>query len=233
LFATATVEASTWAALPQLDAHRQWLLANRPTLLESIAPLGTPGSNGRTLISLLSSTRLTSIINAVFDENKLLSTYGVRSLSKEHTGAAAFSYGGKVVRYDPAETTYDPLKGGNSNWRGPIWVAINYMLFRSLLTLHRYHGSGVPVNLTSSTGSTTALTLEAAAREVASRVLRLFELSGSTRPIFAAYPLFSSLPGWNEDLLLHEYFDAESGKGLGAAHQGWTSLIANLIEELA
>jgi hypothetical protein len=232
LFSVATVDPSTWAALPELAKHRSWLIQNRQELLASVAPLDAPGNGDRTLLSLLTPDMLRSVLNVVLDERRLLSPYGVRSLSKEHQGADAFSFRGKVVRYDPAEASYDPLKGGNSNWRGPIWVAVNYLLVSSLRTLASYHGDSLKVPLRDTSGKERSLTLAAAADEIGSRVIKLFLSENGERPIYRTYPLFKQA-GWRDTLLLHEYFDADTGKGLGAGHQGWTSLIANLIEELA
>jgi hypothetical protein len=232
LFAVATVEASTWAKLPDLAAHRAWLIENRPELLASLAPLDRAGQGDRSILSLLEPEMLDSVLSVVFDEQRLLSRYGVRSLSKEHTGANAFAFRGRVVRYDPAEVTYDPIKGGNSNWRGPIWVAVNYLLVNSLRSFASYHGDSLKVPLRDAAGNERSITLSAAADEIASRVIRLFLKEDGKRPIYRGYPVFENA-GWTDSLLLHEYFDGDTGKGLGAGHQGWTSLIANLIEELA
>jgi hypothetical protein len=171
----------------------------------------------------------------MLDETEFLSDYGVRSLSKQHRDEPyVFRLDGyeAAVRYEPAESTLR-MFGGNSNWRGPIWLPINYLLIQSLVRFHRYYGDEFQIECPSGSGRFT--TIAGAADEIARRLIRLFQKDeGGQRAAFGDDRRMQEDPHFRDHLLFHEYFDGDTGKGLGAAHQtGWTGLVANLIEREA
>jgi hypothetical protein len=164
----------------------------------------------------------------------MLSRYGIRSLSKEHGQkpfCAQLDGQSLSIGYEPAEAV-TRIKGGNSNWRGPIWMPANFLLTQALLELGAYYGPSLQVSLRTADGAARRVTLTQAAAEIASRVKRLFSIdAGGRRPIYGDSPLFTR-SDWRDALLFHEYFHAEDGRGLGAGHQtGWTALIATFIQD--
>jgi hypothetical protein len=233
LLAAHTYDASVLQKLPALREHMEWLIANRPELLKSVAPL-TDEKNGQRMLSLFTQEMLTSVLTKVLDENRFMSPYGVRSLSKEHAAAPFTAHiDDKVltVSYLPGEGVPGQYKGGNSNWRGPIWMPVNYLIIRALLQYAKFYGNSMTVPLTMADGSKQKVTLAAAASEIASRVISMFREKDGVRPAMAANDLFRN-NGWRNQLLFHEYFHGDDGRGLGANHQtGWTALIARIIQE--
>jgi len=235
LLAVGAIEPLALAKLPAFDAHRRWLLANRAELLGSVAPLDIPGQGGRLLLSLLRKDMLRDVLEIVLDENRMLSPFGVRSLSKEHAlhpFTATVSGVSMSIAYDPAEATVK-IKGGNSNWRGPIWMPANFLIIQALLEHQAYYGDGFQVTLRDGSGGSRSVTLAQAAGELATRLKRLFLVDASgQRAIFGGSALFAR-PEWRDALLFHEYFHGDDGTGLGAGHQtGWTALVANLFQDL-
>jgi hypothetical protein len=175
------------------------------------------------------------LLRRTLDEAEFLSPYGVRSLSKCYEAAPyrlAVDGHTAEVRYDPAESSISQF-GGNSNWRGPVWLPVNYLLVQSLHRFHRYYGDDFRIECP--TGSGRYVTLAAAADEVARRLVGLFLLGpDGRRPIWGSGAAARSDPAFREHLLFHEYFHGDTGKGLGASHQtGWTGLVANLLQESA
>jgi hypothetical protein len=169
----------------------------------------------------------------MLDETEFLSDHGIRSLSKYHQDHPyKLDLEGEeyTVNYQPAESRTG-LFGGNSNWRGPIWFPINYLIIESLLEYNHYYGDSFQVECP--TGSGRMMTLEQVADELAHRLLRLFRRApDGSRPIFGDQALFQHDPHWRDLLPFHEYFHGDSGKGLGASHQtGWTGLVAVLLQE--
>jgi len=172
------------------------------------------------------------LLRRMLDESEFLSPYGVRALSRVHRDAPyAFAHNGQSfqVGYQSAEST-SGLFGGNSNWRGPIWMPINYLLIESLQKFHHYYGDDFKVE--SPTGSNHFVTLNEVADEVARRLARIFlpdERGG--RPVFRQYDKLAGDPHFRDHLLFFEYFDGDSGRGVGASHQtGWTGLVAKLLQ---
>jgi hypothetical protein len=169
----------------------------------------------------------------MLDPDEFLSDYGVRSLSRYHrdhpymidAGGSTYS-----VRYDPGDST-SGLFGGNSNWRGPVWFPINYLLIESLQKFHHYYGDDFLVECP--TGSGTKITLSAIAVELSRRLTRIFVPDGNGhRPVYGDHPLLQSDPLWRDYPLFYEYFHGDTGAGVGASHQtGWTALVAKLLEQ--
>ena len=224
LFAVEVLEPDLVAALPGFAGRLRWLLAHRPGLAALVSRWTEPGMGETTLLSLLRGHRIKALLSRMLDETEFLSPYGVRSLSKVHQahpyemdeGGQHFSIG-----YDPGEGRTRAF-GGNSNWRGPVWMPVNYLLIDSLREFHRYYGTGFRVECP--VGSGVLLDLAEVADELSERLARLFLPDAQGRR--------PSMP--NERLpdavLFHEYFDGDTGRGLGAAHQtGWTALVALLL----
>jgi len=187
---------------------------------------------GLRLLAIPSQERLVRALRYVLDENELLSPYGVRSLSRVHrehpyvlsTAAAEYR-----VDYDPGDSS-SSVFGGNSNWRGPVWLPINYLLVESLERYHHFYGDSLQVECP--TGSGKLMHLGQVAREISRRLVSLF-LPGAdgSRPCFGAHALRHD-PHWKDLMLFHEYFHGDTGRGLGASHQtGWTALVARLLED--
>jgi hypothetical protein len=202
-----------------------------PTLAATIVAPGRAGHGGRYLLALLNEDKLRSILRYMLDENEFLSPYGIRALSRYHRdNPYTFSVGRDVYRvdYEPAEST-SGLFGGNSNWRGPIWLPVNVLLIRGLLNLYVYYGNDFTVECP--TGSGKRMTLFEVAREIADRLARPFlrDHQGA-RPVHGGAGKFQSDPHWRDLILFYEYFHGDNGAGLGASHQtGWTGLVGGLI----
>ena len=236
LLAADTLAADVYQKLPALDRHRQWLLDNEPKLLASVGPLDESGAGGRMLLSLLKPDMLKDVLAVVFDEARMLSAHGVRSLSKEHQAQPfTLNLDGQQysLSYERAESVVK-IKGGNSNWRGPVWMPVNYLIAKALLRYQDYFAANLTIPLRTSDGQVSQLSLGDAAREIARRAIGLFVADKQgARPINAGNPLFAN-GDFKDRLWFHEYFDGDDGKGLGAIHQtGWTALVANLIDELS
>ncbi|MDE1976481.1 MAG: glucosidase, partial [Elusimicrobia bacterium] len=179
--------------------------------------------------------RLARVLARAFDEGEFLSPYGVRSLSKaygEKPYSADFFGEARAVRYAPGESD-SRLFGGNSNWRGPVWFPINYLLVSSLKRYHHFYGDSFLIEFP--TGSGRQVTLGQAADELARRLTRLFVPDAQgRRPFYGSGSSLAADPGWKDETLFHEYFHGETGRGLGASHQtGWTALVAPLLAGLA
>jgi hypothetical protein len=198
-----------------------------------MARADVPGLGERILTAILTRERLVSVLRYMLDEDEFLSPYGIRSLSKVHQdrpyevsfGAETFS-----IDYQPAESRTG-LFGGNSNWRGPVWFPINYLIVESLQKFHHYYGDDLKVECP--TGSGVMMTLDEVARDLSRRLIRLFtrDLVGR-RPVYGGADRFRQDPHWRDLVLFYEYFHGESGAGLGASHQtGWTGLVTKLIQQ--
>jgi len=227
------LEDETLARLPAFRKRLQWFLANRKDLAGRISYLEPAGAHGHAhhVISIPSKDRLLRVLRYVLDEREFLSPYGVRSLSRHHRDEPfVFEAGGQVHRvdYEPGESTTG-MFGGNSNWRGPIWFPMNFLLVEALERY--YHAYGDELKVECPTGSGRHLTLDEVAKELARRLTSLF-LPGTNgmRPCFGGAERFRDDPHWRDLLLFHEYFDGDTGRGLGAGHQtGWTALIVRLL----
>jgi hypothetical protein len=188
----------------------------------------------RLLLSIANRTRLERVLRYIFDENEFLSPYGVRSLSKfhrDHPFSLTFDGHQNVVDYEPAEST-TPLFGGNSNWRGPVWFPMNFLLIEALQRYDYYYGKSLQVEYP--TGSGQRFTLWEISKKLSERLTRIFSSDGGKRPFNGDNKLFQEDPYWRDLILYYEYFHGETGAGLGASHQtGWTALVAKLIEQTA
>jgi hypothetical protein len=237
LCATTVVEKWQRERIPGAMAGLQRRLRRIPELLETIHPLG-PGHLGvaeRGMIALLSPERLRRILSKMLDENEFLSPYGIRSLSKFHERRPfVFHVQGQEYRVDylPAESNTG-MFGGNSNWRGPIWMPVNALIIRALLNFYLYYGDNFKIECP--TGSGKMMNLFEVAKEIANRLVRIFLRDPSTssgrRPVYGGTEKFQSDPHWQDHILFYEYFHGDNGAGLGASHQtGWTGVVAKLIQ---
>jgi hypothetical protein len=232
LFAVEFIDEARLKKLPGFAKRMRWFLQNRPDLASQIACMESDGA-GQIILAIPSRERLERTLRYVFDENEFLSPYGIRSLSKAYaTRPFVLNAGGEEHRvdYEPGESrTW--LFGGNSNWRGPIWMPVNYLLIESLERYHHFYGDSFTMEFP--TGSGRRLTLQQIARELSRRLVGLFlPDAAGRRPALGQEPRFVDDPHWREMLWFHEYFHGDTGQGLGASHQtGWTALVTRLIEE--
>jgi hypothetical protein len=187
------------------------------------------------MLAIPSRDRLERVLRYLLDEEEFLSPYGIRSLSRYHRDRPyTFRVNGEEYRvdYEPGESTTG-LFGGNSNWRGPIWLPINYLLIEALERYHHFYGDGLQVECP--TGSGKLMNLKAVAAELSARLARIFLPDArGRRPCHGDDRRYADDPHWRDLALFHEYFHGDTGLGLGASHQtGWTALAARAIEELA
>ena len=235
LFAVGTIEADLLERLPRFRRRMEWFVKYRPQLVSNLCSLTKPGEGGRLLLSFVDPERLGRIMRRVLDPAEFLSDYGVRSLSKHHASHPYTFVSGDeayTVGYEPAESRTG-LFGGNSNWRGPLWFPLNYLLIEALREYHRYYGNSFTVELP--TGSGSRVSLDSVANDLGRRLARLFlrdAARGGRRPVFGDEELFQTDPHWRDHALFYEYFNGDSGAGIGASHQtGWTALVAKLIQD--
>ncbi len=234
LFAVETLELDQLKQLPGFEKRMSWFIENRKDLTAGLAPIEQGGMAQRRLLSLVNRERLERILKYVLSESEFLSKHGVRSLSRYHKDHPyALPIEGREFRidYEPAESQTG-MFGGNSNWRGPVWFPMNFLLLESLQRLHFYYGDGLKVEFP--TGSGTFLNLADVARELSKRLVTLFlpDAEGK-RPAYGNAKLFQENPHFREYALFNEYFDGDTGVGLGASHQtGWTGLVAKLLQQI-
>jgi hypothetical protein len=232
--ATTVVEAWQRERLPHFLELFAMRLRRMPWLLQLIHPTG-PGHFGvaeRGIASLVGPDRLRRILTRMLDENEFLSPYGIRAVSRYHAEHPyVFSVHGQEYRVDylPAESNTG-MFGGNSNWRGPIWVPVNVMLIRSLVQFYLYYGDNFKVECP--TGSGNLMNLFEVSKEISTRLQRIFlRDERGRRPVYGGIEKFQTDPHWRDHLLFHEYFHGDNGAGLGASHQtGWTGLVGKLIQ---
>ncbi len=229
LFATERLEWEWIKPFQNFTSAFQWFMKNRPELVRDVVhELDVDGQTTYAL-TILDHYQLTRIMERLFDAGEFLSEFGIRSLSKAHQ-EHPFELDGSVVGYEPAESD-SKLKGGNSNWRGPVWFPTTFLLIESLRKLGKAFGPRFAVR-TPATGGEPITFLEMA-QEIANRLIRIFTRDGGgRRPVFGGLEKFQNDPYWRDLLLFYEYFHGENGAGLGANHQtGWTALVASLIDE--
>jgi Glycosyl hydrolase family 63 C-terminal domain len=234
LCAVTVIEQWQRERVSRLTEHMFRRLQSMPELFASLHATGPDhhGVSGRGILALVNEDRLRRILSRMLDESKFLSPYGIRSLSRYHVDDPyVFSVQGQEsqVRYLPAESDTG-MFGGNSNWRGPIWMPVNILLIRALLQYYLYYGDSFKIECP--TGSGNSMNLFEVAHEIANRLTRIFlrDKSGR-RPVFGGAEKFQSDPYWRDHLLFYEYFHGDVGAGIGASHQtGWTGLVAPLIE---
>ena len=227
LFAVETLEPRLVDQLPGFKRRMQWFIANRPDLTRNVASMTIPGKGERLLLSIVNPAQLRLLLKRMLDEEEFLSPFGIRSLSRAHKDHPYVLESDGVshsVDYEPGESTTG-LFGGNSNWRGPVWFPLNYLLIESLQKFHHYLGDDYKVECP--TGSGKMMTLWEVAAEISRRLARIFlKNENGCRPVYGN-------DQWSGDLILfYEYFHGETGKGLGASHQtGWTALVAKLLQQ--
>ncbi|GLS43465.1 MGH1-like glycoside hydrolase domain-containing protein [Methylobacterium brachythecii] len=231
LFAVEVIDPQILQRLPDFARRMNWVLENRPHLAALVSRWGEGGKKDRKLLSLLRGHRMKALLKRMLDEAEFLSDYGVRSLSKAHKDAPfqLDAFGASfTVRYDPADSSSN-MFGGNSNWRGPVWMPMNYLIIEALRRFHTYYGDQFLVEYP--TGSGQHLTLEAIADALEDRLIALFKRDeAGRRPYQGDRPPPAPDPEAEEALLFHEFFDGDTGRGLGASHQtGWTALVLNLL----
>jgi hypothetical protein len=232
LFAVETIPSDTLARMPQFRERLDWFLNYRPELSGLVSRWREPGLGGRRLLSLLRGFRMKALLRRMLDETEFLSDYGIRALSKAHKDHPyVFETQGHrlSVSYVPAESE-SGMFGGNSNWRGPIWLPVNYLLIESLQKFHHYYGDGFTVECP--TGSGNMLTLEQVAEELARRLSRIFlRDEQGRRAAFGDHPKLQNDTHFRDYPLFYEYFHGDTARGVGAAHQtGWTGLVAKLLQ---
>ncbi|MBE7512571.1 MAG: glucosidase [Anaerolineales bacterium] len=233
LFAVETIEPELLERLPNFKGRLEWFLTNRPRLASLVSRWYEPGAGERRLLALVRGTRLKKLLRRALDPAEFLSDYGIRSLSRHHAeNPYVLNMGGNAysVRYEPAESN-SRIFGGNSNWRGPLWFPINYLLIESLQKFHHYYSDDFLVECP--TGSGVQRNLNQIADELSQRLIRIFARDDQgRRPFNGDQAWLAEDAHWRDLLLFHEYFHGDSGAGLGASHQtGWTGLIAKLIQQ--
>ena len=234
LFAVDTIEPDILKTMPDFERRLHWFVDNRPHLSGNMASIEVHGVGQRRLVAILTRERLVRVLERMLDENEFLSDYGIRSISKHHLEHPyKFNVDGQVhtVSYQPAESQ-SGLFGGNSNWRGPIWFPINYLIIESLQKFHHYYGDDLKVECP--TGSGHMMNLGEVATDLSKRLVRLFLADDKgRRPIYNGQGMFHEDGHWRDLILFHEFFHGDDGSGLGASHQtGWTGLVAKLIQQL-
>jgi hypothetical protein len=233
LFAVTTLDAAALDRMPGFKRRMLWFIKHRADLCMNVASITRPGQEERTLLSMVHPSRLQRVLQIMLDENEFLSPHGIRGISRYHlehpfvlqTDGQQYS-----VEYEPAESTTN-LFGGNSNWRGPVWFPVNYLMIESLQRFHHYFGDELMVEFPSRSGI--KMNLAQVACELSRRLSRLFlRDANGRRPAFGGAEKFQSDPYFRDHILFYEYFHGDNGAGLGASHQtGWTALVAKLLQQ--
>jgi len=229
LFAVERLEQAWIEPFKEFTANLHWFITNRHDMTrEVIHPIKGPDGRTTYLLTIVDVDELATVLGHMYDEGEFLSRYGIRSLSRHHI-EKPFRWDGRSVEYEPAESS-EKLKGGNSNWRGPLWFPTSFLLIESLRKLATAFGTGLEVAVHNRAAP---LEVRAMARDIARRMIDIFLLDeNNRRPVFGGAAKFIDDPTWRDHPLFYEYFHADNGAGLGASHQtGWTSLVANLIDE--
>jgi Mannosylglycerate hydrolase MGH1-like glycoside hydrolase domain len=233
LFAVTTLEPADLQRMPGFEERMKWFLEHRPEA-QNLVTESQPSERGtRRLLAIVGQERLKRVLRYVLDEQEFFSDQGIRSLSKyhkDHPYHLVLDHADYGVDYEPGESTTN-LFGGNSNWRGPVWMPLNFLLIEALQRHHFFYGDAFRVECP--TGSGKMLTLWEVAQEISRRLIRIFVRGrDGRRPLYGSREKFQSDPSWRDLILFHEYFHGDTGEGLGASHQtGWTALVAKLIEQ--
>ena len=219
--------------MPGFKRRMQWFIEHRPDLCREIASITRHGVAERRLLSMVQPSNLKRILSVMLDENEFLSPHGIRGLSRYHKdNPFVLQNEGDEHRvdYEPAESrTF--MFGGNSNWRGPIWFPVNFLMIESLQRYHHYFGDEFKVECP--TGSGVEMNLSQVAAELSRRLSRIFLRNREgRRPVFGGCTKFQTDPHFRDHILFYEYFNGDDGAGLGASHQtGWTALVAKLLQQ--
>jgi hypothetical protein len=233
LFAVETLEPDIVDKLPGFTRRMQWFIDNRPEFREHVETMDNAAGTTRRLLTIVTRDKLPSVLRYMLDEAEFLAPYGIRAVSQYHRDHPyILQVNGMEPRvdYEPAESSTG-LFGGNSNWRGPIWFPVNYLLIESLQKFHYFYGDSLKVPCP--TGSTSLVNLWEVAAEVSRRLTRIFLRDASgRRPVYGGTEKFQQDPHWRDLLLFYEYFHGDNGAGIGASHQtGWTALVAKLLQQ--
>jgi hypothetical protein len=235
LFAVETLEPEELDRLPGFKRRLDWFIDHRADLVQNVACMRAPGRGERRLLTVVSRERLRRVLEIMLDEREFLSPHGIRALSRrhlEHPYTLTVNGNEHRVTYEPGESTTG-LFGGNSNWRGPIWFPVNFLLIEALQKFHHYYGDDFRVECP--TGSGRLMTLWEVAEEISRRLTSIFLVDeAGRRPVFGANTRFQHDPFWRDLVPFHEYFHGDTGAGVGASHQtGWTALVAKLLQQAA
>jgi len=219
--------------MPGFRRRMLWFIKHRPDLCLNVASITRQGQQERTMLSLVHHSRLQRVLQIMLDENEFLSPYGIRGVSRYHLDHPYILRADgqeHLVDYEPAESRTN-LFGGNSNWRGPVWFPVNFLMIESLQRYHHYFGDELQVEFP--TGSGVKMTLAEVARQLSRRLSHLFlRDEHGRRPVFGGAEKFQSDPYFRDNILFYEYFNGDNGAGLGASHQtGWTALVAKLLQQ--
>jgi hypothetical protein len=233
LFAVETLEPELLDRLPGFKRRMDWFIENRQDLTDNVACMRTTGRRDRRLLAVVDEERLRRVLQVMLDENEFLSPHGIRALSRFHqSNPYKLRVDGMEHRvdYEPAESSTG-LFGGNSNWRGPVWFPVNYLIIESLQKFHHYLGTDFKVECP--TGSGQMKTLWEVAAEISRRLNSIFlRDEEGKRPVYGGTEKFQSDPHWRDYILFYEYFHGDNGAGIGASHQtGWTALVAKLLQQ--
>jgi len=231
MFGGSTVAAYAFDRYPDFQRRRRWFIEHRPDLVECIQSSINPGANNNLLLGFVREDQLRQMLSYMLDENEFLSPFGIRSVSRFHLNhPLVLHLDGQEYRldYEPGEST-NQLFGGNSNWRGPVWMPVNHLILLALRQYYNYYGDTLKIECP--TGSDNQMTLREVAREIGRRLVHLFlRDEHGNRPIFGSQPLFNNDPYWRDLIPFYEYFHGDTGRGCGASHQtGWTGLIAQIL----
>jgi hypothetical protein len=232
LFAVEVLDDAVVARLPGFKKRMDWFLKHRADLGQQIAYC-RGGAHGRRLLAIPTRARLEHVLRYVFDEREFLSPHGIRSMSahhREHPAVVRTPTGEVRAEYAPGEST-TPDFGGNSNWRGPVWFPVNYLLVEALQRYHYFYGDSLQVEVP--VGSGRRMNLGEAASDLSHRLVRLFVPDADgRRPCHGDDARFAADPHWRDLILFYEYFHGDTGRGCGASHQtGWTALVARLLQK--
>jgi Glycosyl hydrolase family 63 C-terminal domain len=233
LFAVETIEPEILNVLPNFKKRLEWFINNRPDLRQNVACMESKGMGARRLMAIVSQDKLRLILQKMLDETEFFGDYGIRAVSKFHQNYPyTFKVNGSQFRvdYEPAESS-SGLFGGNSNWRGPIWFPVNYLLIESLQKFHHYLGDDFKVECPTDSGNW--LNLWEVASQISQRLIGIFlKNSDLQRPVYGGTDKLQTDPHWQDFILFYEYFHGDNGAGIGASHQtGWTGLVAKLIQQ--
>jgi hypothetical protein len=231
MFGATTVPANTFIRYPDFQRRREWFIKHRPALLDSVGPMTVPGPNNNLILGLVRADQLRRMLAYMLNEDEFLSPFGVRAVSRYHKNhPLILNMGDKEYRldYEPGESRTE-LFGGNSNWRGPIWMPVNFLIIHALRQYHLYYGDTFRVECPTGSGNTK--NLNEVAEELVRRLANIFLLTPEgNRPVFGSCSLFNTDPHWRDLIPFHEYFHGDTGRGCGASHQtGWTGLIAQVL----
>jgi hypothetical protein len=232
LLAVETIEPDVVRTLPGFARRMQWFIDNRPEFREHMEVAEEPGKGTRRLLSIVTREQLPRVLRVLLDEGEFLSPHGIRALSRFHRDHPyVLDVDGQphCVDYEPGESS-SGIFGGNSNWRGPVWLPVNHLLIEALQRFDHFYGDGLKVAYP--TGSDRLMTLWEVSLALSRRLGRIFARRGGRRAVHGGHEKFQTDPHWRDLILFYEYFHGDTGAGLGASHQtGWTGLVAKLMEQ--